>query len=67
MEENPFENNELCSGGQCASKHECARYMGNVDIQRAKNQFIVFNHDWCICCSGYLDRPSDDYPEKTIR
>lgn len=64
MSENPFRNRELCSGGPCASKSECARYMANVDTERARNLYVVVNRDPCICCTAFLDRPNPDYPSR---
>lgn len=64
MKENPFENYELCSGSMCASKYDCARCMHNVDIDRALNPYVILNAEPCICCSAYLDRPNENYPEK---
>lgn len=64
MDENPFENYELCSGDLCASKDDCARCMHNVDTDKALNPYVIFNIEPCICCSGFLDRPDRHYPEK---
>ena len=62
MEERPFKHNELCSGGHCACKWQCARYMSNVDIPKANNLYMVFNREWLICCEWFLEMPDEGYP-----
>lgn len=57
-----FENCELCDGGQCASKQQCARYIANVDISKARNLYTVFNRTARVCCLHFLERPDENYP-----
>lgn len=64
MEENPFENNELCNGGCCVIRDDCARYMGNVDIGRV-NPYVVFNRKpFPTVCPWFLPPPDAAYPQK---
>lgn len=65
MERNPFENYELCDGSQCASAAQCARHMGNVDIDKARNLYVVFNVAPRIVCNFFLCRPNEGYPSGT--
>lgn len=62
--ENPFKNNELCDGGCCVVRSECARYMDNVDLDKA-NPYVVFNRKpWPAFCPHYLPVPDSNYPAK---
>lgn len=64
MEENPFENNELCDGECCVIRYDCARYMGNVDLHRV-NPYVVFNRKPCpTVCPWFITFPDERYPHK---
>lgn len=63
MERNPFSGFELCGGGPCASKYDCARYMANVDVSKARNTYVILVAKPCFCCSAFLDRPNENYPD----
>ena len=60
-----FRNTEMCDGGLCDERDQCARYIRNIDIDRAINLYIVFNMiKWPICCLFFLPKPNPLYPEK---
>lgn len=63
MDENPFENNELCDGKCCVIRAECARYIESVDIEQC-NPYVIFNRKpWPVVCPYFISRPNDKYPE----
>lgn len=70
MEDSPFENNELCDGGCCPDRHECRRYMGNVDINdESVNPYVIFNcESWPFgLCPYFLTEPDPHYPQSNMQ
>ncbi len=64
MDENPFENDELCDGGCCVIRAVCARYIGNVDPERC-NPYVVFNRKpWPEYCPYFIGMPDERYPHR---
>lgn len=60
--EDIFLNNELCDGGHCPDKANCARFICNVDMSKA-NPYVVFNQRrWPGRCPHYLSQPDKRYP-----
>ncbi len=60
---NPFNDNALCDGRGCGASSRCARYIGNVDADRAGARWVNFitaalPHG----CPHFLDAPHKDYP-----
>ena len=59
-----FTNYELCDGGCCEQRESCARYMGNVKLQRGVNPYVVFNQKpWPGKCPYFLRPPHPRYPQ----
>lgn len=70
MEENPFENHELCDGHLCVIRDVCARYIGNIDIGNPDvNHYVILNRRPIpLVCPYYISIPDENYPPKdTVR